>query len=62
MLWHKCAISAECRTIRIAASADMDNWKGHSVFVIRIYIFLNLNGDFELESQLSCGNDTNVPT
>ena len=40
MLWHKCATSAECKPIRIAASADMDNWKGHSVSVIRNYIFV----------------------
>ena len=31
MLWHKCTTSAECRTIRIAASMVMDGWKGHTV-------------------------------
>ena len=31
MLWHKCTTSAECRTIRIAASTVMDGWKGHTV-------------------------------
>ena len=25
-LWHKCTTSAECKTIRIAASAVMDGW------------------------------------
>ena len=25
-LWHKCTTSAECKTIRIAASAVMDSW------------------------------------
>ena len=27
-LWHKCTTSAECKTIRIAASAVMDGWIG----------------------------------
>ena len=31
MLWWKCTISAECQTIRIAASAVMDSWSGHTV-------------------------------
>ena len=26
MLWHKSTTSAECKTIRIAASAVMDGW------------------------------------
>ena len=49
MLWHKCATSAECRTIRIAASADMDNWKGHTVSVIRIYTYVTSELELELE-------------
>ena len=31
MLWWKCTTSAECQTIRIAASAVMDSWSGHTV-------------------------------
>ena len=27
-MWVKCATSAECKSIRIAASAVMDGWKG----------------------------------
>ena len=27
MVWVKCATSAECKTIRIAESSDMDSWK-----------------------------------
>ena len=34
MLWHKCATSAECRTIRIAASTVTDSWKGHTVTLL----------------------------
>ena len=30
-LWHKCTTSAECKTIRIAASSVMDGWKGHTI-------------------------------
>ena len=31
MLWYKSTTSAECKTIRIAASSVMDGWKGHTV-------------------------------
>ena len=31
ILWWKCTTSAECQTIRIAASAVMDSWSGHTV-------------------------------
>ena len=31
MLWWKCTPSAECKTIRVAASAVMDGWDGHTV-------------------------------
>ena len=31
MLWWKCTPSVECKTIRIAASAVMDGWVGHTV-------------------------------
>ena len=27
MVWVKCATSAECKTIRIAGSSDIDSWK-----------------------------------
>ena len=27
MVWLKCTISAECKTIRIAESSVMDSWK-----------------------------------
>ena len=27
MVWVKCTTSAECKTIRIAESSDMDSWK-----------------------------------
>ena len=79
MLWHKCTTSAECRSIRIAASTVMDGWKGHTVpssdhfskcdmwrviFELEKVngdLWFELKGDFDFESQLSCGNDTNVP-
>ena len=35
MLWHKCATSAECKSIRIAVSTVTDGWKGHTVFGVR---------------------------
>ena len=31
ILWWKCTTSAECQTIRIAVSAVMDSWSGHTV-------------------------------
>ena len=52
MLWHKCATSAECKPIRIAASAVMDSWKGHTVPSSELFQMvtgeLNLKGDFDL--------------
>ena len=62
-LWHKCTTSAECKTIRIAASAVMDGWKGHTVPLSdTLKMTCDLKGDFKFWSQQSCGNDTNVPT
>ena len=71
MLWHKCTTPAECRTIRIAVSTVTDDWKGHTVpssdhfqkcDMWRVTCDLNLKWWLWLESQQSCGNDTNVPT
>ena len=63
MLWWKCTPSAECKTIRIAASAVMDGWMA---ILFRHQMFSNFwNMTWTvwrwLESQQSCGNDTNVP-
>jgi hypothetical protein len=73
MLWHKCTTSAECRSIRIAASSVMDGWNGHTVPSSDHFQNVTcegwlefwtwkVNGELDFESQLSCGNDTNVPT
>ena len=51
MLWHKCTTSAECRTIRIAASTVTDGWKGHTVSGVRflkILVKWMVNGDLFL--------------
>ena len=63
MLWWKCTPSAECKTIRIAASAVMDGWDGHTVPLSDV-VYYNwwLERWSWLDSQQSCGNDTNVPT
>ena len=50
MLWHKCATSAECGSIRIAASTVTDGWKGHTVSDV-ISLKMMLKGDGEL----TCG-------
>ena len=50
MLWHKCATSAECKPIRIAASTVTDGWKGHTVSDV-ISLKMMLKGDGEL----TCG-------
>ena len=48
-LWHKCTTSAECKTIRIAASSVMDGWKGHTVPLSTIFkMTCDLKGDFDL--------------
>ena len=50
MLWHKCATSAECKPIRIAASTVTDGWKGHTVFdVISLKMMLKDDGE------MTCG-------
>ena len=33
----KCTTSAECQTIRIAASAVMDSWNGHTVSLSDVF-------------------------
>ena len=49
MLWHKCATSAECKTIRIAASSVMDGWKGHTVPLSDIFkVLCDLKIEFAL--------------
>ena len=46
MLWHKCATSAECKPIRIAASTVTDGWKGHTVSdVISLKMMLKDDGE-----------------
>ena len=46
MLWHKCATSAECKSIRIAVSTVTDDWKGHTVSGVRfLKDLVNMNGD-----------------
>ena len=47
MLWHKSTTSAECKTIRIAASAVMDSWMAS---VVRCFLKMtcDLKGDFDL--------------
>ena len=68
MLWHKCATSAECRTIRIAASTVTDGWKGHTVSDgISLKMMLKDDGEMTCgglnwNHHLNGGNDTNVPT
>ena len=47
MLWHKCATSAECKPIRIAASAIMDSWKGHTVPSSELFQKGDLWSEFE---------------
>ena len=50
MLWHKCATSAECKPIRIAASTVMDGWKGHTVPSSELFKkMLQVTGDLKLE-------------
>ena len=53
------------KPIRIAVSTVTDDWKGHTVPLSEFLILKrneDLKGDFELESEMICGNDTNVPT
>ena len=39
LVWVKCATSAECKSIRIAASAVMDGWKGHTGRMGKEFVF-----------------------
>ena len=50
MLWQKRATSAECKTIRIAASSVMDGWKGHTVPLSDIFKVLS---DLKIEFVLT---------
>ena len=47
MLWHKCATSAECKPIRIAVSTVTDDWNGHTVPLLDVFLKRvdELNGD-----------------
>ena len=51
MLWHKCATSAECKPIRIAASMVTDGWKGHTVVRCHLPLKMLLKDDGEI----TCG-------
>ena len=65
MLWHKCATSAECKSIRIAVSTVTDGWKGHTVSGVRFLEKIGgINVEFVtgLKYNKCCGNDTNFPT
>ena len=49
LLWHKRTTSAECKTIRIAVSAVMDGWKGHTVPLSDIFkVLCDLKIEFVL--------------
>ena len=51
-LWWKCTTSAECQTIRIAASAVMDSWSGHTVPSSDIFkMTCEVNYDFDLTTK-----------
>jgi hypothetical protein len=40
MMWVKCTTSAECKSIRIAASAVMDGWDGRCLAVMPLALYL----------------------
>ena len=65
MLWWKCTPSAECKTIRIAASAVMDGWMAilfHCQIFTKFWTMTWLEFGKLTWITKSCGNDTNVPT
>ena len=62
MLWHKCATSAECKTIRIAASAVRDSWKGHTVASSELLKRWHATGDLWLELERWMVNLTWITT